>query len=220
MKADLDIKLYLIRHGETNRNLQSDLIGQSPEEPLNDNGRAQALKLTKRFQTENIIPDIVYTSPYNRAQETCEIVCGHLPETIPVFTETELREINQGDGINKSRKELYTKEFKEHLDYMGMGFKFNNGEALYEVEHRAVKWLNNCMTDCHVRNVSFPKNKPLNIFVFTHGMTVKCLLHHIMKFDHTLTWKVNIDNTSVSTLHFVHGNWFIEAINDCWHLKS
>ncbi len=49
-------------------------------------------------------------------------------------------------------------------------------------------------------------------------MTIKCLLHHIMGFDKHLTWKVTIDNTSVSRLHFGKDGWRILSINDSAHL--
>lgn len=227
MRTDLDFKLYLIRHGETNRNLQSDLIGQDPGEPLNDDGKVQATKLAARFKSEKIRPDVIFTSPYKRAMETCKIVNAQWEEPITIVN--ELREIYQGEGLNKSRKELYTKEFKEHLEYLGMHFKFPNGESLYDVEHRAVTWIEQFMVDYSTCETPMYRKSgqswlnqeaPLNVFVFTHGMTVKCLLHHIMKFDQALTWRINIENTSVSTLHFKDGNWFVEAINDCWHLKS
>lgn len=216
MRANLDVTLDLIRHGKTARNVSSDLIGQDTEEPLNDEGASQARKLASRFKKEGKVYDYVYTSPYKRALETCKIVCTDFPKGTPITTVKEIREIFQGDGLNKSRKELYTPEFKEHLEYMGMGFKFTNGESLYEVEHRASKWLEKEI----ICNPFTRSDKHLNIAIFTHGMTVKCLLHHVMKFDHTITWRIDVDNTSITSLRLKQGVWFIDCINDCAHLKD
>jgi broad specificity phosphatase PhoE len=60
--------------------------------------------------------------------------------------------------------------------------------------------------------------KPLNIFVFSHGMTIKCLLHYIMGFDQGFTWKLTLENTSISKLYFSQEGWRLLTINDHAHL--
>jgi len=34
IRTDLDLTIHLIRHGQTDRNLDGDKIGQDPEEPI------------------------------------------------------------------------------------------------------------------------------------------------------------------------------------------
>lgn len=214
MNTNLKAEFYFIRHGETERNVNSDLIGQSGTEPLNEKGKAQAILLGLRFKNDNLKFDYVYTSPYNRAVDTCTISCGDMLKSIPSTTVSALRELDQGDGIGKSRKELYTPEFKEHLEVMGMGFKFPNGECLYEVEHRAKKWLEKEILD----NPFMPTDRLLKIGIFSHGMTIKGLLHYVMKFDPSFTWRVNLENTSITRLTLYEGTWFLGCINDHSHL--
>lgn len=208
-----DLDLYLIRHGRTNRNATPDLIGQYPEEPLNDLGKEQSKKLAKRLSHEKLYFDHIYCSPYKRAMETCEIV-NQYDDGANYITPTyrdALREINQGDGIDQSREKTFTPEFLHKLDALGMAFKYPNGESLLEVEARSVQLLHEILQDNYVEG---------KIAFFTHGMTIKSILHYIMGFNHQLTWRVDIDNTSISHLEFRDDKWFIKTINDYSHLKE
>lgn len=40
-----------------------------------------------------------------------------------------------------------------------------------------------------------------------------------MGFDKSFTWKIEIDNTSISKLSFGELGWKLHTINDCGHLK-
>lgn len=143
MRNDINIKLYLFRHGKTERNSNPDLIGQLATEPLNAEGERQAALLGERLKRENVKFDHIYYSPYARAEKTMLIACNDMLQVTPSTKVDALREIHQGDGIDKSRKALYTPEMKEYMGFMGMGFKFPNGECMYEVEHRAKNgWKN------------------------------------------------------------------------------
>jgi broad specificity phosphatase PhoE len=218
MRTDLNIRLDLIRHGETDRNVNSDLIGQSPEEPLNETGKKQAEKLALRFKQDKMIYDGVYVSSYLRAQQTCKIACAAFPLGNPsIITVPDIREIFQGDGFNRSRKEVYAHlDLLNKINWEGMGFSFPNGESLYQVQYRTISWLNREILD----NTQTRSDKPLHIAIFTHGMNVKCVLHHIMNFDHRMTWKIDVKNTSITSLHLKEGQWFIDAINDTSHLRE
>ena len=85
--------LFLIRHGQTNWNLEGKYTGQS-DIPLNSTGRLQALQAALAFRNDP--PEAFYASDLVRALETAEIVangCGFLAQ---IETDPRLREINQG----------------------------------------------------------------------------------------------------------------------------
>jgi alpha-ribazole phosphatase len=213
MRSNLNLDFYLIRHGQTERNTQ-DLIGQSAEEPLNETGKQQVQKLAERFKKENLVFDVVYYSSYVRAVETFQIACAAFINTVPSYCVADLREIYQGDACGYSRANLYTPETKEKMDYSGMGFRWENGEAMYDVEHRVSQWL-----EKEILNNPFTRvDKPLKIAVFSHGIALKCLLHYIMQFDHRMTWRLSIANTSITRVKVKNGQWFIHSINDYSHL--
>ena len=65
------MKLYLVRHGETDWNIERRLQGQV-DIPLNEFGKSLAVKTGKGL--ENIQFDICFTSPLKRAKETAELI--------------------------------------------------------------------------------------------------------------------------------------------------
>ncbi|MGN0377355.1 MAG: histidine phosphatase family protein [Suilimivivens sp.] len=90
------MKIYLIRHGETDYNKDKRLQGQCDIE-LNDYGRELA-----RITAEGLkdIPfDIIYTSPLKRAKETAQIIAGDRNATW--FEEPRIQEICFGEYEGK-----------------------------------------------------------------------------------------------------------------------
>ena len=85
-------RLCLVRHGQTDWNLEGRYQGQS-NVPLNENGRAQARSLAEQLQSKSFLA--VYASHLQRAKETAEIIAAavHLPVTL----DSRLAEINQGE---------------------------------------------------------------------------------------------------------------------------
>jgi broad specificity phosphatase PhoE len=90
---------WLIRHGQTNWNAEGRWQGQSPLAPgLNDTGIAQAhataAQLTQLCNS-GVKFNMLYASDLLRAQQTAQIVAAALE--LPIYTDSRLREINQGD---------------------------------------------------------------------------------------------------------------------------
>lgn len=202
--------LYLIRHGESIRNLQPHLIGQAADEPLSIKGEWQAKYLGEHIRRQAIKFDTICASPYQRAVDTCLIACKEFGGEIDLVN-PELREYSAGDMINRHRDEVMTLEVKAKMGLQGMAFKFPGGDSLYDVEARAADWLEERLKEADDKKV---------VAAFTHGMVIKCLLHHIMQFDQHLTWRMSIDNTSITKLEMRDGAWFIKYINNTEHLLS
>ena len=217
--------LYLIRHGQSETNVDPDKMGQTPEVPLTLLGQQQAAQLGQKFVSDNIVFDKVFSSPYNRAKDTAIIVASSLKFNDKIVFADDLREYDAGDWKGTSRKEMVTNEIKLSMGYFTNAFAPPNGESLNAVERRGSKWLDDfIMFNDEILNLSNKKmsesEQPLEIACFTHGMTIKCLLHHIMGFDKSITWKIGVDNTSVSKLTFDHEGWKIRYLNNCSHLKE
>lgn len=196
------ITFYFIRHGQTQHNLIMDQIGQTAEEPLNATGFKQADTLGVNLLIQNINFDKLFCSTYERAIQTCNAITNKQPNT--VIYDNRLREYSAGDMLGKPRDEVI-KEYQTDMEMRGMAFKFPNGESLFEVEDRAVDWLNSTKL--------LESTEDLSVGVVSHGMTIKCLLHHIMKFDHNLTWRITLDNTSITKVIYKNKQWFIKSIN-------
>jgi uncharacterized phosphatase len=81
-------ELIIVRHGQTDWNLQKRIQG-STDIPLNSIGRAEAAEAGVRLRDRDA--DAVVTSPLLRAEETARILAGELglpaPAVVPALTE-------------------------------------------------------------------------------------------------------------------------------------
>lgn len=215
--------LYLIRHGQSVTNSNPNIIGQTATEPLSDLGKQQAQLLGKRLSKEQI--DIVYSSTYDRAYNTAEIALNNIFPINKINLVPELREYDSGDWLGKDRNDLFDSEMKLKMNYLDHTFQPPHGESWHQVERRASKYIEDYIiyNESLILEAQIRKSaglNPVNIYIFSHGMTIKCLLHYIMGFDKTFTWKISIDNTSITKLSFGKDGWRLHGLNDCNHLNK
>jgi broad specificity phosphatase PhoE len=85
-------QLCLIRHGQTDWNLEGRYQGQS-DVPLNQTGLAQAQSLAEQLKGQTFAA--IYSSDLMRARQTAEPCAKMLGMTIQA--EAHLREIDQGE---------------------------------------------------------------------------------------------------------------------------
>ena len=81
-------RLYLIRHGITQGNLDGVYMGCGTDEPLCAQGRAQLAALKDRFSYPQV--STVFSSPLQRAIETAELL---FPEAQQKIVLQDLRDI-------------------------------------------------------------------------------------------------------------------------------
>ena len=86
------MKLYIVRHGTTEWNVQYRFQGRTDIE-LNSNGRILAGKLGEKL--ENVHFDCIYSSPLSRAYETANLIRGH--RNIQIIKDDLLTEISFGE---------------------------------------------------------------------------------------------------------------------------
>lgn len=91
---DGDQRLYLVRHGETDWNVEKRIQGRT-DNALNDNGRAQASALSRYLASEPI--DVVTSSNLLRAMQTADAIALAHPEAERVPGLTEMAEMCFGD---------------------------------------------------------------------------------------------------------------------------
>lgn len=65
--------LFLLRHANADTEAESD-----DARPLSDKGIAQSRKVARFCETHELLPEIILTSPLQRALETAQIVASHL----------------------------------------------------------------------------------------------------------------------------------------------
>ena len=75
--------IYIARHGQDEDNVRGILNGHR-NLPLTDLGRQQAQQLARRIRDRELVFDVVYASPLDRALETAAIVATELGLAEPI----------------------------------------------------------------------------------------------------------------------------------------
>lgn len=111
------MKLYLVRHGQTDWNLQDKIQGWA-DVPLNDAGIKQAERLRDQLHKKNIIPDKVYASPLQRVRSTAKIITDGKQQ---IIIDERLMERNVGELEGRLCREFFDFE----IDFLDP--KLNSG---------------------------------------------------------------------------------------------
>jgi broad specificity phosphatase PhoE len=125
------MKIYAIRHGQTELNKQKKINAQI-NEPLNSEGKEQA-----KVAAVNLPTTIthIYSSSLLRAQQTAEILNTHLQ--VPLSHNDELREVHLGSLAGKSWEEIDpTMELKKKHITAQFDYREYGGENFAEVQKR------------------------------------------------------------------------------------
>ena len=103
-QSKMSTKLYLVRHGQSLKNVQNVTQGHTHdhENNLSALGRKQAEELSCNFADLHF--DACYCSPYLRTIETAKILVKNRA-TIEVKTDDRLKEKHQGESIGQSVKD-------------------------------------------------------------------------------------------------------------------
>jgi alpha-ribazole phosphatase len=159
----------LVRHGQTDWNLEGRYQGQS-DVPLNENGRNQARALAQKLKGYPFAA--IHTSDLARAKETADILAATL--RLQVICDPRLREINQGkwegqlvDAIKARYAELWQQRTVDPASLRPPG-----GETVEEVAKRV-----------HAAMDDIARHHPgESVLVVSHGLalaTVICTVRAI-----------------------------------------
>lgn len=166
------MRLYMIRHGETDWNKCAKLQGRA-DMPLNDFGRRLAEET--REGVKDIPFDVAFTSPLLRAKETAQIIIGD--RDVPLLEEPRITEISfgeyeglicAGEGYN-----IPDRKFDYLFDRPDKYEPPKGGESLKSVQERAGAFLNELIAD--------PIYQDSTILISTHGCTLCGMLNLIKK---------------------------------------
>lgn len=214
---DTNLTIYLIRHGQSEANVKAEFIGgRSEATPLSDLGKMQAKKLGKRFVSEKVKLDAIYSSTILRSKMTAEIALKEMGISKEKIVEVDaLGELAEGEWEGKSREEIYNDQTLQYINSKGALFVPPGGESQVMVEYRMSGWF---LSEI-LNNTKYLK-KEGSIAVFSHGIAIKCFLHFVMNFDERLIYRMRLDNTSICKLKLTKEGWFVEGLNDTAHLYS
>lgn len=158
------MKLYVVRHGETDWNKEKLFQGDT-DIPLNDAGRIQALKIKEELKNRRV--DLCFSSPLIRAKETAEIITnGEIPVNISsLITERNLG-IFEGQKINDQLHKGGYWDYELNLSDNGV-------ESIQNLFKRVLFFLN------YISRTYSEES----ILIVSHGSTIRAMNYLITGFS-------------------------------------
>jgi alpha-ribazole phosphatase len=179
--------IYLVRHGESDANIQKRYCGIT-DAKLSQKGRDQAAAAGQNLRHETICR--VYSSPLERAVDTAKIICSknNICEN-KIIKENCLLEVNFGmfenmtwDEISSDYKEETEKWISEKNKY-----RFPKGESYDDIIERVAPFIDKV---------------PDNSVVVTHFGVIQSVLLYLGVADSTNLWDFMISNCDIVVLNY------------------
>ena len=173
-KNEETLKLYIVRHGETEWNVIKRFQGQL-NTPLTEKGMEKLRKTGKKL--ENVLFDEVYTSELGRTVASAEIILnennGYKNNKLELQKLAELNEVYFGVWQGLTYEEVFLKYPEEGNNYFYnvKNYKAENVEAekLEDALERFLKGINKIL-DSHESG---------NILVVTHGTVFEMFMNYV-----------------------------------------
>lgn len=180
-------RLLLIRHTETDYNLQKRYCGFS-NPPLNISGISQAESLAKQLKDFEVAA--VYSSDLLRALQTAKII---FPK-FQIKTMSELREFNFGifEGLNYDEIiERYPQLYQDWIRNPS-GVLIPNGEEFREFRKRVRRSLSSI--------ISLNRNKTISLV--THGGPIRLILCETEGYGLERFWEIDHNKTTFTVIDY------------------
>ena len=197
------MKLYIIRHAETEYNKKGIIQGSEVDSDINDVGESQANSFYEYYKNINF--DKIYVSDLKRTFQT-----------IRRFTENgssyeKLKEFNEISwGVNQGKSDDL-EDYAKLIDTWLAGNldnKFEEGESPNEMSVRLVKGFDKVLDDDHD-----------TVLLCIHGRALRILLSKIIDNDLTKMDKYVHSNTGLYILEYKNDKYEILGSNLREHLE-
>lgn len=197
------MKIYLLRHGETDWNKSHRFQGRI-DIPLNDFGRELAVMTRERWPK---VPfDRVYCSPLIRARETAEIVLEGRPEFEKICPDPRIIEFgfgkNEGRDIDKAGENPEDPMYNM-LHHPELYVPQEGGESFEDLVARAGAFLRDELIPLEQQGVS-------NVLVVAHGALNRAIVCAAGYKSIAHFWDVRYFNCCLTTLDVTDGKVTLE----------
>ena len=202
------MKIFLIRHGESEANAKNIHQGQRVDAGLSEKGREQARKIAERLKNEKI--ESIYSSDLKRARETAEEIAKQ--HGLKVIFDKRLREFDSGHFLKgKEDWQKWTDYRKKEAARLGI----KQWEVIMpggESESNHIERVKSFIEDA--------KKHKCNIAVIAHGGTNKLLFGITGHTPMDKMYEQPQDNTCLNEFEFDEKSktWKVHRINCTKHL--
>lgn len=208
------MKLYLVRHGQTNANKDHYVPGK--EELLNHSGVLQAEVLAQRFSDIHL--DAIITSDYIRARQTANPLAES--RGLPIEEQSLMGEFFEptsmtGLSYEHERVAVYRTERDSKLD-TEPDWKHEDGESFSAFGKRIQAAKN------HLENRSEEA-----LLVVAHAFFIKAFVTGLIRcsYEPSSDWlqamfMTKTTNTGITAFTVTDGTWKIDTVNDELHFAE
>jgi probable phosphoglycerate mutase len=200
-------KIYIIRHGQTDFNLQSIVQGSGVDSSLNERGQAQAKAFFEHYK--DVPFDKVYTSSLKRTRETVQ---GFIDLGITTVALPGLNEISWGtkEGFK------ITPDEDQYYHYMLRQWQLGNttlriegGESPDDVVKRMQPAIDHIMANTDEQSV----------LVCMHGRAIRILLCLLLNYPLKSMDLFEHENLCLYMLEYTGSMFTVKLHNDTNHLR-
>lgn len=197
------MRVFLIRHGETEHNKEDSITGQM-DISLNDAGVEQARLLAERLSDTDFAE--AYSSDLERTFETTRIVAENhelSPESSEAFREMDFG-VFEGEHKSAWGNLVADSDLARHL------VRPEEGETIEEVGERFIGKLEELEE----------KHREETVLVGGHSVALKASIMNILGLEGEDYRKLDLGNTSITVIEYEKDSgWKLERLNDTAHLE-
>ncbi|SHI59722.1 alpha-ribazole phosphatase [Lutispora thermophila] len=194
------LKLYIIRHGETDLNKPGVFFGSKDIE-LNEAGKRQCRELEKAM--ENIELDVILSSPLKRCMQTAQGIAS--TKGLKVDIVEEMREMDFGlwEGCHyHDVARLYPDDWKKGIDDW-KNMSPTKGECFRDFYFRVKNALEKIIRIYYGKNVA----------LITHGGCMRVMISALLGLKEDGFWNFYFEHGKYSLLEIEQGHCTIKKIN-------
>ena len=173
--------VYLVRHGQTNANLNHIIQGQT-DTSLNETGLLQAQKVAEKLKI--VRADLILSSDLSRAAQTARIIAETCD--VPLEFDKNLREMSLGIWEGKKFEEIESTSLSKIWFEKPSQLRLEGAERLEKVQERVVTAIFDALKRCKT------------LIVVSHGLAIALFILHVNGLPIDSMWEYLMDNASVS----------------------
>lgn len=152
--------VYLVRHGQTNFNMDGVIQGYSSDPPLNEVGGDQAHRLSENLSNYRF--GLILSSDLQRCLQTAEIISEKTK--IPIEKDKRLREIDFGEWEGQTFEKVMNTPAGKTWSAAPSRWKVSGSETLEEVQRRVVAAISDAL------------RKTGDLLVVSHGVAIAAFI--------------------------------------------
>lgn len=202
------MEIYIIRHGETNWNVEGKIQGQT-NSSLTQKGIDQARLTAEKLKTVSFTS--LYSSDLERARNTAEFLAAYHPQ-LQIIVDIRLRERKFGylEGIGHEEFKTNYSDIYEKFRSNDPAYRIPEGESKNDLAKRATAFFNDLVKK-HTNDDT--------ILVVTHGGIINMFMRYILGIPYGSERKFSLRNAAVNIVQYKDNDWRLITLGDISHIS-